>query len=171
VRLLRLAALTAFALPIVSACGGVPAAATLPPASATPAAQASGPDVCALLTTQDLDTVTRKAYQSGVHLSRGLCSWDGIQNTAVVGGPGDKLIGELQETDMATIKSTYGTGGKDETVSGDAAFFNPTEGVASLWVDVGDGQVLVLTFPQSGELDSSYERALIELAEKAVAKL
>ena len=169
--LLRLAALTCFTLGAVSACGGS-SDVTFPPASAAaPTPQASGTNVCALLTTQDLVNVTRKAYQSGVHLSGDRCQWDGIPNTTIVGGPGDLLIGELMTTDLATIKSTNGAGGKDVAVSGDAAFLNPTEGVASIWVDVGDGRVLVLTFPQSGELDSSYETALIELAEKAVAKL
>jgi hypothetical protein len=97
----------------------------------------------------------------------GQCMW----NTTEVGNTGDLIYGALQAQQLSFIKSSFGTGGVDTTVSGHPAFWNPTEGLDSLWVDVGNGHLLVLSFPRSGELDPSYKAIAEALAATAIGNL
>jgi hypothetical protein len=59
----------------------------------------------------------------------------------------------------------------DTTVAGHAAFWNPAQGLNSLWVDIGNGQLFVLSFPRSGDLDPSYKAIAESLATIAVSRM
>ena len=57
------------------------------------------------------------------------------------------------------------------TVSGRAAFYNPKEFYNSLWVDIGGAGTFVLSFPQGGDLNPSYQAIAISLAEIALSRM
>lgn len=194
-KLSRLALLAATGLLIVAACGGPAAAPTASPAptlgpvgtspaaptatvAATASAGQSSPattapvggavDPCTLLTLTDVNAATGKQYVSAQNDGYGQCLW----NTTTSGvNTGDLIYGAIQAQQLSFIKSSFGAGGKDAIVSGHAAFWNPTEGLDSIWVDIGDGRLLVLSFPRSGELDPSYEAIALSLAETALGNL
>jgi hypothetical protein len=184
----KFAAIAGFAMVLVAACSASPGAPTgaLPtatPASADVTAAPTSPstsattvppsgtatDVCALLSPQDLETATGNAYLIGLPDEFGQCYWDGDQ----VGGSngGDTIVGAINVQNLAFIKGAFGQGGTDVTVSGHAAFYNPVEGLNSLWVDLGNGSLLVLSVPTSGDLDPSYQATLVQLAEIALSKM
>jgi len=200
VNLLRLTFAAIVALAVLTACGGpaaaptatplkTPAPAGTSPAAATPTTaptatgtspagatpttpSASGSisgqvDPCTLLTLADVSAATGKTYTSIKDDGFGQCMW----NTTEVGNTGDLIYGALQAQQLSFIKSSFGTGGVDTTVSGLPAFWNPTEGLDSLWVDVGNGHLLVLSFPRSGELDPSYKAIAESLAATAIGNL
>jgi hypothetical protein len=199
VNLFRLTLAAIVALAVLTACGGpaaaptttplkTPAPAATSPAAATPTtptATGTSPagatpttptatgsisgqvDPCTLLTLADVSAATGKTYTSIKDDGFGQCMW----NTTEVGNTGDLIYGALQAQQLSFIKSSFGTGGVDTTVSGHLAFWNPTEGLDSLWVDVGNGHLLVLSFPRSGELDPSYKAIAEALAATAIGNL
>ena len=185
----RVAAVGVFTLSLLIACGGTPAApatnsttktsapvatvaapssvaatiapgATIPP-GATPASSGAAVGVCALLTPAEINAATGLTYLDGTLDLAGQCEW----NTNASGAnSGDLIIAAIQTQDLAFTKSTFGTGGTDVTVAGHAGFYNPAQGLNSLWVDIGGGQLLILSFPRSGDLDPSYQAIAITLA-------
>ena len=156
-----------------SAPTDAPVDATAPPTSApvdaTPGAGTSAIDVCSLLSPQDLSAATRNEYLEGVLDDYGQCYWDGNQ----IGGgtAGSTVIGAILAADLATIKGSFGEGGVDMTIDGHAAFYNPKQGLGSLWVDIGGGRLLVLSFPRSADLDPSFQAIAEQLAKAALANL
>jgi hypothetical protein len=118
-----------------------------------------------LLSAADITSVMRTDYQAGVPDSVGQCYFDTVANPSV------PLVAAISPFDLSFVKSTFAKDGKDETVAGHAAFYNPSEGLASLWVDVGPGSVLVLTFPSSGSLRASFEPQMIDLATAALGNM
>ena len=167
------AAVAAVAIAVFAACGGssapttgavgptpagqatnAPTAAAAPTAgAATPAAPAGGATLspadwatklCGLLTPADLKTATGDDYGAGVPDAYGLCTFEvggGSTNT----GKG-QVVAAVQYLTLSYVKSSFGGGGSDASVSGHAAFWNPTSGLQSMWVDVGGGALLVLSF-------------------------
>src|SRR3954447_19070052 len=127
--------------------------------AATPATDGTTPaaggtvDTCSLLTAAELSAATGKTYDAGKPDSVGQCLWNTGGKTA---NTGDLVILYVQPSDLSLIKSTFGAGGSDASVSGHAAFWNPSQGLGSMWVDLGGGKTLVLSFPRSEDLDASY---------------
>jgi hypothetical protein len=179
-RFSKLACMAVLITSLTVACGGSPAATTPAPiptqapgptaaltaaptapvgATATPAGAAV--DICSLLSPEELNQVTHASYLPSLLDAQGLCYWDGDQ---VGGQAGVTVIGSIQAADLSAIKLAFGTGGVDTTVSGHAAFYNPTQGLGSLWVDIGAGQLFVLSFPQSNDLDPTYKAIAEQLA-------
>jgi hypothetical protein len=139
-----------------------PAPVTSPDGTTTsPAPGGDAGDSCALLSTADLATTLGGAYAAGTLDSVGQCVWSGADGIVVL---------FVQDVELEFIKSTF-TGGVDTTVGGNAAYWNPAEGLRSLWVDVGDGQTLVLSFPQTADLGPEDQAKAEKLAEIAIGKL
>lgn len=135
----------------------------------TPAPVGGTVDTCTLLTAADVSAATGvDNYAEGVSDEIGGCTWnlEGLSNNQ-----GDLVYLAIQELDLASVKTLFANGGVDATVSGHAAFYNPTEGLGSMWVDIGAHQVLVLSFPQSNDLDPSYQQIAIQLAEIALGNM
>ncbi|MGI8928784.1 MAG: DUF3558 family protein [Candidatus Limnocylindrales bacterium] len=179
------AALAALVIVSISACGGgtpaptgnaVPTAgqATTSPTVApsvgtTPAPVGGTTDVCSLLTAAELNAATGKSnYAAGVEDTIGGCVWnlEGLSNNQ-----GDVVYGAFQTLDLSVVKASFGSGGSDATVNGHPAFWNPSAGLGSMWVDIGGGPLFVLSFPQAGNLDPSYTQIAQQLAEIAVGRL
>lgn len=198
---LRSAAVVAMFTFLVVACGGSPAVSTNPVAKSnppvaasstpaaptatatpvapgsvvTPASVGTSPDaanICSLVTTAELASATGKTYLPGTVDIGGQCNWNTDDSGANTGASsGNLIIAAIQTQDLAGTKSVYGTGGEDVTVSGHAAFYNPGQGVNSLWVDIGGGQLFVLSFPRSGDLDPSYKDVVLMIAQDALARM
>jgi hypothetical protein len=181
VRFPKLVAASAIAVLTLAACGGssatpagagasvapetaAPSAAAEPTpdgaASTSPAPAGEAVDACALLTAADLTTAIGEDFEPGVLDSVGQCIWDG--DTAVV------LY--VQDAALDFIKSTF-AGGVDATVGDHAAYWNPGEGLRSLWVDLGGGRVLVLSFPKSSDLGPEDQAIARQLAEIALGRM
>lgn len=184
--LITKAAFAALVILSVAACGGNPAptgatpAPTTPPL-ATPAVATTPPtgptqppagnvDICSLLTADELNAATgRTDYAAGTVDVVGECQWNTEGTTA---NEGNLIIGYINpDVSIDFAKSTFGAGGMDTTVNGHAAFYNPTEGLQTIWVDVGGGKTFTLSFPRSGELDASYAQIAQHLAEIALGRM
>ena len=188
---LKLIALAAVAICALSACSGsaaAPTAAASVPnggssagpssgavASTTggqaPTPTAQGPaggsvDLCGLISPTDLKTVTGSDYGAGVLDSVGECTWR-VGGATVNDGKG-QIVAAVQATTIDFIKSSFGSGGSDVTVSGHTGFWNPTSGLQSIWVDIGGGNLLVLSLDPI--VDNSQSTAQ-KLAEIAVSKM
>ncbi len=172
-----LSAVMAVAVLALAACGGsAPGASSAPPAG-TPAAGATATpvaatpattdtatsiapgDPCAVLTADDLKTVIGAEYEAGVLDDFGLCTWQGEP----------LVVMAFQEVSIDFAKSSF-TGGEDATVSGKTAYWHPAQGYQSLWVDVGGGWTLVLSFPKTEPGPAELAFAL-QLAEIAVGRM
>lgn len=181
----KLMAVAAFVILAIAACGGSGAttttgsptpiasvdagASTTPPPSeavesATPAASAGLVDTCALISTADLSSLTGADYGDGVLDQFGQCTWR-VGGATANNGDGQIVIA-IQDASLDTIKNTF-TGGTDQTVSGHAAYWNPAEGLQSMWVDIG-GRTLVLSFDP---VDENTLAAAQKVSEIAVSKL
>lgn len=173
-QLVAVATLTILAL---VACGGsstpsgAPSPATEPGGAATtpaPAdgttttpAPAAGPvDLCALLSAADLKTATGDDYGDGVLDSAGQCIWR-VGGTDFNEGDG-QVVAFIQDVPLETFKDMFG-GGVDLTVSGQAAYWNPDDGLKSMWVDVG-GRTLVLSFDPVGDDGQAIAEKVAEIA-------
>lgn len=177
----KLVAVAAIAIFALGACGGTgaaptgggiailtPAPGTTPAPAATsgeataagPATSAAAVDTCALLSPDDLQTATGIDYGPGVVDVVGQCVWtDQGSDQGIV-------VLFVQEVPLDFIKTTF-AGGEETTVAGQAAYWNPTEGLQSLWVDAGGGRTLVLSFPKSpglGPEDLANAQKLAEIA-------
>jgi hypothetical protein len=168
----KLVAVAALAILAVAACGGssnAPAGASTPPATpgggttTSPVSNGGPVDTCALLSPADLKTVTGGDYAPGVVDSVGQCNWKDQ-------GTGDRtVVLYVQDATLDFIKTTF-PGGADVTVSGHAGYWNPAEGLRSLWVDVG-GRTLVLSFPMASSLGAEDQANAQKLAEIAISKM
>jgi hypothetical protein len=145
-------------------------AAATPPTTeapaATAAASAAAVDVCGLLSPADLKSAIGKDYGAGVADAYAGCAWN-VGTSGV--NQGDLVYGAIQDQRLDFIKSSF-PGGVDATVSGHAAYWNPAQGLSSMWVDVG-GRLFILSFPRSEDLTAEYQAIAQKLAEIAVAKL
>lgn len=169
---------------LLAACGGAAAPATnqpqvttaptAPSATAAPTALATstpgtgGFSICSVLTPAELQSVLGVEYDAGTIDLGGQCVWNvpGVQSNN-----GTLIVGNLQDQDFRILKGMFSSGGSDQTVAGHAAFWNPSEGLGSLWVDVGGAQTFVLSFPRSGDLTAEDLAAALALAEIAVPRI
>lgn len=190
-RIFKLAGMGAIAALFIASCGGtaatptsapkataapaaatataapVQAATTMPTAPTSVASSGSG-DLCALLTPADLATATGKTYLPGTVDAAGQCNW----NTDASGAnSGDLIILAVQAEPLSFVMSSFASGGVNATVAGHPAFWNPTLGLQSMWVDVGGGNLLVLSFPRSTELTAADQTAAQALATIAVGNM
>ena len=138
-------------------------AATQSPAGATstPAAVA---DTCTLLSAADLNTATGDDYGEGVLDSVGQCVWR-VGGASFNNGDGQVVLAITPNT-LSAIK-TYFPGGTDLQVAGHAAYWNPGEGLQSLWVDLTNS-ILVLSFDP---VDADTQAAAQQLAEIALGNM
>lgn len=151
-----------------TAPASAPAVAPSAAVTSNPGSTAGAGDLCSLLSPSDLKTATGKTYLAGTLDAAGQCNW----NTDASGAnSGDLVILAVQAAPLSYIKSSFGSGGSDATVAGHAAFWNPTLGLQSMWVDIGGGNVLVLSFPSSTELTAADQTAAQSLAEIAVGNM
>ena len=163
------AAATSTAGPIAATPTAAPAqaATTMPSAPTTQGSSGAG-DACSLLTAADLATATGKTYLAGTLDAAGQCNW----NTDASGAnSGDLIILAIQAEPLSFVMSSFGSGGVSATVAGHPAFWNPTLGLQSMWVDIGGGNLLVLSFPRSTELTAADQTAAQSLAEIAVGNM
>jgi hypothetical protein len=140
-----------------------------PSAAATGGAVVGVPhDLCALLTAAEISSLTGKKYEAGVaDTTIGTCSWNVGKSSA---NSGDLIFAGTQAADLALIKGTF-PGGVDATVNGHAAYWNGKQGLGTMWVDLGGGQLFTLSFPRSSDLGET-DRALAQrLAEIALGKM
>jgi len=183
-RNLKLVVLAALAIAGLAACGGsaatapavnpstpagansapasTPAGSSAAAASSTPAAVAGSVDLCGLISPADLRTVTGDTYGVGVLDSSGECTWR-VGGATVNDGKG-QLIVAIQAITMDFIKTSYGSGGTDATVSGHAAFWNPSQGLQSMWIDIGGGNALVMSFDPIADSTKGFAQKLAEIA-------
>ncbi len=175
----------AFAMSTLAACGGSTAATAPPvgaslPAAGTPAATsavvpsasagtaatppvaAASVDLCGLLSPADLKTVTGDVYGAGVLDQYGLCTWR-VGGAQANDGKG-QVIAAVQAVTLDFVKSSYGSGGTDATVSGHAAFWNPTQGLQTMWIDISGGNCLTLSFDPIVDNSQTFAQRLAEIA-------
>jgi hypothetical protein len=155
------AATTTSSAPSAPAAGGA-SQAPAGGASQNPAAAAAA--LCALLSSADLKTATGADYGTGVPDEFGMCTWR-VGGAASNNGKG-QLILAIQDQPLATFKSTF-PGGTDLTASGHTAYWNPAQGLQSLWVDV-NGRTLVLSLDPVG---ADSQALAVALATIAVGKI
>ncbi|HEY0444328.1 MAG TPA: DUF3558 family protein, partial [Candidatus Limnocylindrales bacterium] len=129
------------------------------------AASLAAVDTCALLPTKDINAATGLTFGAGAPDSAGQCTWR-VGGASANNGDG-QLVAAVQDQQLSFIKSTF-SGGTDMTVSGHAAYWNPAQGLQSLWVDIGGGRLLVLSFDPVGPTTQAIAQKLAELA---IAKL
>lgn len=182
-RLLKIFGVAASAVLLVGACSnGGPAATTVTTRTPVPVGATTSPtqaavatvpvggtvDTCSLLTAAEVSAATGKTYTAGTLDPSAECLWNIPGETA---NTGSLIIGYVQTVDLGYVKQAFGAGGSDATVGGHAAFWNPTQGLQSMWVDIGGGRVFVLSFPRSADLDSSYLPIAQALATTAVGRI
>jgi hypothetical protein len=147
---------------VTPAPGATAAPATTPVGAATPVATiGSTVEACSLLSPADLNATLGGDYGGGIVDLAGQCVWTSGNEIVVL---------FVQDVGLDFIKSSF-TGGVDTTVSGHAAYWNPAEGLWSLWVDLGGSRTLVLSFPNSGQLGPDDQGKAEKLAEIAISKL
>jgi hypothetical protein len=129
--------------------------------TAAPASAAGAVDLCALLSPADLKTVTGDDYGAGVLNSLRLCVWR-VGGAAVNNGDG-QVVADDQGGALAAVKSAF-AGGVDVTVSGHDGYWDPAEGLQSIWVDLGGGRTLVLSFDPVAPDGQAIAQALAEIA-------
>ena len=145
-----------------------PAATTAPTTAPSDAAAATtGPsqpagalDTCSLLSAADLKTVTSAEYGDGVLDDYGMCTWR-VGGATVNNGDGQVIVG-VQDVPLDTFKGTF-PGGVDMTVSGHASYWNPDQGLQSIWVDIG-GRTLVISFDPVGADTQAIAQKVAEIA-------
>jgi hypothetical protein len=144
-----------------------PAPTTAPTAAPATAAPAGGKvDPCTLLTPADLKTVTGKDYGTGIYDGYSACTWDFPGAKA---NTGNAIAASVPDQTLGTIKSAF-TGGVDLTVSGHAAYWNPDQGLQTIWVDLG-ARTLAVTFLSSRTLGPEDQVIAQKLAEIAVGRV
>lgn len=180
-RSLKLVVMTALAMVAMAACGGATTAPTgggiqivtpapgataapaaTPVGAATPVATVGGTvEACSLLTPADLNATLGGDYGAGMVDLAGQCIWTTGDETVVL---------FVQDIEFEFVKTTF-IGGVDTTVSGHAAYWNPAQGLWSLWVDLGGSRTLVLTFPNAAALGPDDQAKAEKLAEIAISRL
>lgn len=137
---------------------------TAPSDATTATMSASQPagalDLCGLLSAADLKTVTGADYGDGVLDDYGMCTWR-VGGASVNNGDGQVVVA-VQDVPLATFTGTF-PGGVDMTVSGQAGYWNPDQGLQSIWVDIG-GRTLVISFDPVGPDTQAIAQKLAEIA-------
>jgi len=143
---------------------------TAPPAAVTNPPVGGTIDPCSLLTPAELDAALGETYVAGVFDEFSGCTWNIEGET---GNTGDLVVAYVNPEAYSTLRGLLGVqeGSVELTVGGREAFYNPTQGLTSLWVDIGGPGTLVLSFPQSNDLDPSYQAIAVQLAEIALSRL
>ena len=169
-RSLRLTAAAAVLILASAGCGGsdgdsdADSSADVDRTSSTPAprdASSSDPiDTCALITAPELSTATGADYGDGVGDEFGQCVWR-VGGATANNGDG-QLVVAVQDATLDFIKSVF-TGGVDVTVGDRDAYWNPDEGLQSMWVDL-DGTCLVLSFDPLDEDSQAVAEAVAAVA-------
>jgi hypothetical protein len=121
-------------------------------------------DTCALISAEELSTATGAEYGEGVADDYGQCTWR-VGGATSNNGDG-QLVVAVQDATLDFIKSTF-PGGVDTTVGEHDAYWNPDEGLQSMWVDL-DGRCLVLSFDP---VDDGSQAIAEQVAEIAVGNL
>jgi hypothetical protein len=182
VRSVKVALVRAVAILVLAACssaatsgptGITPTAGSGGGSSAAPAATGTQPtaatgggsvDLCALLSTADLTAAFGTAYGAGVLDATGQCTWRAGGATTNDGK--GQVIAAISDSTVDALKTAF-PGGVDLTVSGHTAYWNPGQGLQSLWVEVGGGRLLTLSLDP---VDSGSQAIAVTLAGIAVAK-
>jgi len=120
--------------------------------------------LCTLLSSADLKTTTGSDYGAGVADAYGMCTWR-VGASTVNNGDG-QVTAAFVDQQLSFVKSSF-SGGVDVTVSGHAGYWNPTQGLQSMWVDLG-GRLLVLSFDP---VDPDTQAIAQKLAEIAIGKI
>ena len=102
--------------------------------------------LCGLLSAADLKTATGADYGNGKLDDYGMCTWR-VGDAAVNNGDGQVVVA-VQDVPLDMFKRTF-PGGVDLTVGGHAGYWNPDQGLQSVWVDIG-GRTLVISFDPVG---------------------
>lgn len=154
----RLLATSIVAVIAIAACSGgptTPTGATTPtsgaattaagaptgaPAATAGAGQPTSPiaglHLCGLLTAAELKTATGADYGEGVDDGYGQCIWR-VGGATVNNGDG-QIVAAFVQTPVSGLKGAF-AGGVDLTIGGHTAYWNPLEGLATLWIDVPGG--------------------------------
>jgi len=143
-----------------TAGGGASATPAPSTAASNPPASIGAVDPCSLFTQADIKAALGKDYGAGVPDAYGQCTW--LAGTATVNNGSGQIVATVQANALDFIKTSF-SGGVDLTVSGHAAYWNPTSGLQSLWVDVS-GSVLVLSFDPVGADTQAAAQKLAEIA-------
>jgi hypothetical protein len=130
----------------------------------SPRAASDPIDTCALIDATELSEATGADYGDGVDDGYGQCVWR-VGGATSNNGEG-QLVVAVQDATLDFIKSVF-TGGVDSTVDGRDAYWNPDEGLQSMWVDL-DGRCLVLSFDP---VDADSQAVAQQVAEIAVGHL
>jgi hypothetical protein len=120
--------------------------------------------LCSLLSAADLKAATGADYGDGVLDDYGMCTWR-VGGASVNNGDGQVIVG-VQDVPLDTFKGTF-PGGVDMTVSGHAGYWNPDQGLQSIWVDIG-GRTLVISFDP---VDPDGQAIAQKVAEIAIGKI
>ncbi len=152
--------------------GAVPTEAAEPTQAvgATQAPVGGNVDICSLLSPADLDAAFGETYGEGTVDSAGQCLWNLEGET---GNTGNVVVAYINPEQFSTLQGLLGIqeGSVELSVGGHSAFYNPTQGLTSLWVDIGEAGTFVLSFPQSDDLDPSYQDIAVQLAETALGNM
>lgn len=122
-------------------------------------------DTCSLLTAAELKTATGDDYGAGIADGYGQCVYR-VGGATANDGKGQIAVA-IVESSVSTLKGMFGTGGTDLTVAGKTAFWNPTEGLQTLWIDLG-GRSLALSFDP---VTDATQGIAVKVGEIAVAGL
>ena len=127
-------------------------------------------DACSLLTPAELSAAFGETYGDGTLDPVGQCSWN---LEGEVGNTGNVVVVYINPEQFSTLQGLLGIqeGSVDLSVSGRDAFYNPNQGLGSLWVDIGEAGTFVISFPQSEDLDPSYQDIAVQLAETALGRM
>jgi len=150
-----------------AAATAAPVATAAPAATAVAASAAATVDSCALISPSDLKTVTGDTYGAGVSDFDNECVWRVGGATSNTGK--GQVIAYVQDQALSFIKTAAAPnpGGVDLTVAGHTAYWNPSQGLQTLWIDLG-GRTLGLSFDP---VDADTQGMAVKLAEIAVARM
>jgi hypothetical protein len=143
-----------------TATTGAPTTASSDAASTTASPAGGAVDLCGLLSAADLKTATGGDYGEGKLDDYGQCTW--LVGDAGVNTGDGQVVAAIQEVPLDTFKNTF-SGGVDVTVNGHAGYWNPTQGIQSIWVDVG-GRTLVMSFDPVSADGQAIAQKLAEIA-------
>ena len=133
-------------------------------ATMSPSQPAGALDLCGLLSAADLKTVTGDDYGDGKLDDYGMCTWR-VGDASVNNGDGQVIMG-VQDVPLDTFKGSF-PGGVDMAVSGHAGYWNPDQGLQSIWVDIG-GRTLVISFDP---IEPDSQAIAQKVAEIAIGKI
>lgn len=118
-------------------------------------------DTCALVTAAELKSATGADYGEGVADGYGQCIYR-VGGATANNGEGQIVIAVV-DSPVSTLKGMFGAGGIDLTIAGKTAFWNPTAGLQTLWVDLG-GRALALSFDPVTDATRAIAQKVAEVA-------